>query len=188
MKSLLFLIFISLSSIAMSQSEEDLQKLSKEELIKKYRELQRKNQQSTEEDFGFGQIFKQMNKSLKNLLNDPFLRGLEDDDLGVFGMDSDLKMHQYEKDGKYIVEIDTTNIDQESLKININNGIISISGKTKIEEKKQQTNGQSFMQFESTFSKSFPVPQNADEEKVDIINEKGAVKIIFPMKRQGKMI
>ncbi|MFZ8933932.1 MAG: Hsp20/alpha crystallin family protein [Bacteriovoracaceae bacterium] len=184
--TLIFLTFFSLG--AQGQTDEDLQNMSKEELIKRYKQLKQQEQRAVEEDFGFGQIFKQMNKSFKNLFNDPFLRGLEEDDFGGIGIRSDLNIKQYEKDNNYIIEIDTTSIDQESLKIDIKAGIISVKGKTRIEKKNQQGGGQSYMQYESSFSKSFPIPRDADEEKVQIKNEQQSVKIIFPKKKTGKMI
>ncbi len=190
MKNWLFLFYFLLPCITTAQTDEQLENMSKEELIELYKKLQ--NQKRHEHpSTGFEGLFREMSKRMQNMFNDPFLQGLEDDDFMSMGMgigSQGPEIKNYRKGDQYIVEINTTNIDKSSLKLNIKNGMISISGKTRIDKKNEGSGSQSFMQYESSFSQSFPVPDGADEEKVDIKTEENKMILSFPPKKIGKVI
>ncbi len=94
-----------------------------------------------------------------SLMGDSFFGNFSNGDINV--------SEEEDKENKYII-VDAEGIDKESLKINIKNSMVSISGEIK------KTN------FVSKFSRSFNIPYGVSEENVKITSEEGKVIIKFP--------
>jgi len=95
-----------------------------------------------------------------------------------FGNLDSLKVKQREDDQNVYLEIDSKDIDQDSLNINIKNGIIQISGQ--IEKITKTKYGSS--SFSSSFNESKQVPAGTDEAKVEITNSNNKIILKFPKK------
>lgn len=80
-------------------------------------------------------------------------------------------------------DVKVSGLDQDKVKVSVSNGLISISGKT---EKKSDA-GNTSNYYSSTFNRSFPLPPNVEETKVQMEQEKDKVIIKFPKtKRSGQ--
>lgn len=76
-----------------------------------------------------------------------------------------------------ILELDVTNIDNSSLKFDVQNNIVSISGEARIEQK--SNSGSRIMV--SSFSRSHPVPEGTRASGLQIESVgKNKVQLIFP--------
>ena len=86
---------------------------------------------------------------------------------------------QREDDDFIYYDIDTDKKKPEELKVDVKNGQVTVSGK--FEEKSDSANSNSF--YSSSFTRSFPAPQNTDAEKFKIEQADGKVIIKFPKKK-----
>lgn len=188
-----FLLLLFVTS-AYSQTDAELEKLSKEELIQKYKELKKRQlppDPFADDDMGFGKMFERMQKRFQNFFDDPFYGNLAPGIDPIKGLDMDSsgpQITQKEDDESVTIILNTNNLDKETLKLDIKNGMIQISGKTRVEQKNQTQGAQSFMQYESSFQQSFPVPTDVEADKVEIKNEKDEIRLVFPRKKAGKII
>lgn len=83
-----------------------------------------------------------------------------------------------EDDKNIYYDISIEGVDMSKLKVDIKNGMISISGEA--EQKSEDSSQPSY--FKSEFHRSFPVPPNADADKVRAENSKDKLTIVFPKK------
>lgn len=128
-------------------------------------------------------IFDQMSKRMDRMFSNSFFGH---DPFGSFGTNfgsgfqNDMQIQEHEDaDFKYI-EIESDGFDKDSLQVNIEDGMVSISGEIK---KTNQNNGQNSWgssSFISKFHKSFNVPFGVDESKVQIETSNNKLVIKFP--------
>jgi HSP20 family protein len=98
---------------------------------------------------------------------------------------SDIDVEESEdKEFKYL-NLDIKNVAKDGLKVDIKNGMVSISGKIVEKNETKDKNGQSFSQSISQFSRSFPIPDGVDATKVDTVEKEGKLILKFPKKQKG---
>lgn len=183
----LLIFLISLNLFA----QDNLDKLSKEEILKQHRELLKK--------------FQQAQKELESSRTDPFNDPVFDDDMGLDNMmksmhrrfqnffgdqmnmptdlpKPDINIVEREDEKNKYIDIDLKNIDKKSFNLKIENGMVNFSGKSQIEKKEQGQNKNSFMKMESFFNKTISVPLGVEENKAEVKNKEDKITIIFPKK------
>lgn len=117
-----------------------------------------------------------------SFFDDPFFEGgkrRERHDI----MRTDIK----EKDGNYILEMDVPGCDKEDIKIELENGYVTISAKTsnKVDEEKE---GYIYKErFVGECSRSFYVGDNVKEEDIKASFKNGTLMLTFP-KEETKQI
>lgn len=94
-----------------------------------------------------------------------------------------LRIKEREDDDFKYVEIIAEGIDKDSVKINISNGMISVSGEIKRTEDNQGQSGRSMSSFISKFNRSFNIPFGVSEENVKIDAEEDKIVIKFPKEK-----
>ena len=97
-------------------------------------------------------------------------------------MKTDIK----EKKDKYVIEMDLPGFEKENIKLELNNGYLTISGKqeNKIDEEEEK-----FVHKERFFgecTRSFFVGDNIKEEDIDAEFKNGILKIDIPKKEEQK--
>jgi len=97
---------------------------------------------------------------------------------GSFGEVGNLETS--ETDQFIIYEIFLDQVDKNSLKIDIKNGQITLSGQARIENENQGQFGTSKSISISSFTRSFPAPQGVKIEEVQIENKENSVVLKFP--------
>lgn len=91
-----------------------------------------------------------------------------------------LTIEEREDDDFKYVDIIADDIDKDSIKINISNGMISVSGEIRRTEDNQGQNGRSISSFISKFNHSFNIPFGAREESAKVNTEENRIVIKFP--------
>ncbi len=86
------------------------------------------------------------------------------------------KVEQREDDKFVYLDIFVKGVDQNKLKVNIENGQITISGE--VEQKPEDSEDGAAMV--STFHRSFPAPAGTDAEKVQVESTKDKITLKFP--------
>jgi HSP20 family protein len=129
---------------------------------------------------------KKKNGSLPRLRNDfftnrlffPRLFDLDDDFFGN-GM-STPPANVTETEKEYQIELSVPGMNREDLKIDVDDGVLSISSE-KEEEKKSEEKNYHRREFSySSFRRTFTLPENANEEKVNAKYDNGMLHISIP--------
>ena len=99
-------------------------------------------------------------------------------------MKTDIK----EKKDKYIIEMDLPGFEKENIKLELNNGYLTISGKqeNKIDEEEEKYVHKE--RFYGECTRSFYVGDNIKEEDIDAEFKNGTLKIDIPKKEEQKEI
>ena len=91
-----------------------------------------------------------------------------------------------EDEAHYHVELSAPGFDKGDFKIELNEGILSISGKHETEkETKEKTFSRKEFSFGS-FQRSFSLPEKVNEEAIDARYENGILKVSLSKKEEAK--
>ena len=88
----------------------------------------------------------------------------------------------FEKDGKYHVTADLPGLSKEDISVNVDKGLLTITGK---KEESKEEEGASYYLKEShsgSFSRSFRLPGEVQEDKVEATFKDGVLKLVMPHK------
>ena len=91
-----------------------------------------------------------------------------------------------ETNEKFIVKAEVPGIDRKDIKINVEDHVLSLSGENKQEKKEE---GEKFTRVEryyGTFCRSFSLPENVDEEKIDAVFKDGLLTLSIPKTESSK--
>ncbi|MEK6625603.1 MAG: Hsp20/alpha crystallin family protein, partial [Bdellovibrionota bacterium] len=92
----------------------------------------------------------------------------------------DTNIESKEDDKNYYFEVDLTNIDQNSLKMDIKDGYLYVTGEMKKETQEQSNMGVSSSMVMSSFSKTVPIPSDANPKKAKIEQHDTVLTITLP--------
>jgi HSP20 family molecular chaperone IbpA len=85
------------------------------------------------------------------------------------------------EDADYVYyDIKVENLNETSIHTNILNGQITISGTTEKKDEKNENGVATENVYKSTFEKTFPLPENVDQHKMQMSTEKDKVVLKFP--------
>ena len=90
-----------------------------------------------------------------------------------------MKCDIYEKDGKYNIEIDIPGFDKNDIKVECDNGYLTISAEKNEEENDEGKNYIRRERRSGSFSRSFYVG-DIDADKIDAEFKKGTLKLVVP--------
>lgn len=91
-----------------------------------------------------------------------------------------------ENETQFNVELSAPGFDKNDFKIEINDGVLTVSGKHEVEKEVKEKN---FTRKEfnyGSFQRSFSLPQEVNEETIDAKYENGILKIALPKKEETK--
>jgi HSP20 family protein len=91
-----------------------------------------------------------------------------------------------ENDEGYVIKADLPQIKREDVKINVQNGILTLSGERKQEKEEK---GKKFHRVErsyGSFFRSFQLPDNVDDTKIAATYTDGVLKVLLPKAEQPK--
>lgn len=99
---------------------------------------------------------------------------------GFVNNDNDVLISEREDDKYKYIDIESKNMNPETMKINIKDGMISISGEIKKISENEIDGRKSYSEFISTFQRSFNIPDGVDQSKADFEKNSKKVTIKFP--------
>lgn len=105
-----------------------------------------------------------------------------------FGIDQPLRVPEVniiENTKDYQIELAAPGMDRKDFNIKVQNGVLSISAE---KEEEKNEDGKNFRRREfsyNAFSRSFTLPENSLDEKIDAKYENGILKLVLP-KREAK--
>lgn len=91
-----------------------------------------------------------------------------------------------EEEGQYVVELSAPGFDKNDFKIEVNESILTVSGKHEAEKEVKEKNFTCKEFNYGSFQRSFSLPQEINEETIDAKYENGILKIALPKKEEVK--
>jgi len=91
-----------------------------------------------------------------------------------------------EDDGGYMVEMAVPGMEKADFRINLENNMLCISSEKKSESEKKDDNYSRKEFSYQSFSRSFSLPDSADESKIDAKYQNGILIINIPKKEEAK--
>jgi len=91
-----------------------------------------------------------------------------------------------EKKDHYLIEADLPGVNKEDVKLEVNKGVLTISGERKSEEKEEENGYTRIERHFGKFERSFTLPENIKNEKIDAEYKDGILKVKLPKPEEHK--
>ena len=78
------------------------------------------------------------------------------------------------------VDVDLPGVKKEDIKVDLNKGILTISGERKTKEEVKQEDYYKIETYFGKFSRSFTLPDNVDIENIEAKSDNGVLEIVIP--------
>jgi len=80
----------------------------------------------------------------------------------------------------YHVDVDLPGVKKEDIKVDINKGVLTISGERKTKEEVKQEDYYKVETYFGKFSRSFTLPDTVDIENIEAKSDNGVLEVIIP--------
>ncbi len=126
------------------------------------------------------QELESMNHHLSRLLDDS--RTSLDDEMGRWAPSVDIR----ETDEALMVEAELPGIDKKDVKLEVKDGVLTISGERRYEKDVKEENVHRIERSYGSFTRSFSLPTNVDAEKVNADMKDGVLTVRLPKRENAK--
>jgi HSP20 family protein len=103
-----------------------------------------------------------------------------------FGADWAPKVDFFEKDGNYHLTAEVPGMSKDDISVSIHEGLVTVSGKKESSKEEKENNYYMKETQYGSFSRSFRLPGEVDEEKVDATYKDGVLTVAMPKKEDSK--
>lgn len=86
----------------------------------------------------------------------------------------------------YKLEFDVPGFKRESIKVTVNEGVLSVTGERKREVEETDKFYRYFERPEGTFNRSFRLPEHADADNINAEFSNGVLRLTIPKKEEAK--
>ena len=87
-----------------------------------------------------------------------------------------------ENDENFTLMADIPGVDPEDIEVTMENGVLTVKGERKSEEKTEKDNYRRVERQYGMFYRRFALPETADADKIDAKSDKGVLKVTIPKK------
>ena len=84
------------------------------------------------------------------------------------------------------ISVDLPGLTQKDVKVNIDNNILTLSGERKLEHEDKKDNYHRIERYYGNFSRSFPLPNTVNMDKVEAHMQNGVLKVLLPKREEVK--
>jgi HSP20 family protein len=92
----------------------------------------------------------------------------------------------FEKDGKYHVTAELPGIKKDDLSVTVSNGYVTIRGKRESSKEEKDANYYTKEPRYGAFSRSFKLPGDVHEDKIDAAYKDGVLTLTLPIREESK--
>ena len=88
----------------------------------------------------------------------------------------------------FVVSLDIPGVNEKDVKVDVHNGRLTVSGERRTQQSGKSEDGL-FRRFEKsygTFTRSFQLPQNVKEDKIEARQANGVLEILIPKAEEAK--
>lgn len=86
----------------------------------------------------------------------------------------------FETSDAFRLKVELPDVEKEDVKVSLNNGVLSISGERKLELADGETRHRRIERSYGSFSRSFTLPEQADEKGIDAAYRNGVLTLTIP--------
>jgi HSP20 family protein len=119
-------------------------------------------------------------------LFEDFLRGFEEPDqawnLTPWAPPVDI----FEKDGNLVVKVEAPGVRPEDINVHLENNTLTVRGERKLEEDVQREHYHRIERTYGRFTRSFTLPPQYDQEKVQAEFKDGVLRIVVPVSEKAR--
>jgi HSP20 family protein len=113
-------------------------------------------------------------------LEDRFLRNYQSEEKEAAISGFSPKVNTREGEFAYHVDIDLPGVKKEDIKVDVKEGVLTISGERNLKEEVKE---EDYYKVETSFGKfmrTFTLPENVDIENIDASSDNGVLEIVIP--------
>jgi HSP20 family protein len=114
----------------------------------------------------------------------PFLH--EDDISHVVGEEWVPAVDIKEEENRYVLHADIPGVKPEDIEITMENGVLSIRGERKFEQREEKENYKRIERSHGVFYRRFTLPDNTDPEGIKASGEDGVLEVVIPKTTETK--
>ena len=92
----------------------------------------------------------------------------------------------YEDEHNLVLKLEVPGMNEEDLKVSMENNSLTISGERKFEKEEKEENFHRIERRYGTFTRTFRLPNTVDAEKVEASYDKGLLKITLAKRAEAK--
>lgn len=104
--------------------------------------------------------------------------------LGTAG--ADIRFDANESDGTYEIVAELPGMEEKDVNVTVNKGTLTIEGEKRSEREEKDKNFYLTERSFGSFHRSFPLPDEVNEDKITANFEKGVLRITLPKTAEGK--
>jgi HSP20 family protein len=91
-----------------------------------------------------------------------------------------------ETDNEFIIKAEVPEIKKEDIKVTVDNGVLNIRGERKQEKEEKNKKFHRIERFYGSFSRTFTLPDNVDEKKIEASFKDGMLNLQIPKVEEVK--
>ncbi|MEP7216916.1 MAG: Hsp20/alpha crystallin family protein [Anaerolineaceae bacterium] len=91
-----------------------------------------------------------------------------------------------EADGTLLVQAELPGVDQEDIEVNVEGGMLTISGEKRCETKEEEKGHTYSERFFGSFQRSISIPQGVDQSKIEAKLKHGVLEVRVPLPASAK--
>jgi HSP20 family protein len=86
----------------------------------------------------------------------------------------------YEDEKQIVVKADLPDMDEKDIDIHVEDGYLTLKGERKYEKETKEENFHRMERAFGSFTRSFALPENVDQEKINASYKKGVLEVTLP--------
>ena len=126
--------------------------------------------------------FRELAGFFENFADVSGVRGTEEAKFGTFAPAVDV----YEDEHNLVLKLEVPGMNEEDLKVSLENNTLTVSGERKFEKEEKEENFHRIERRYGTFTRTFRLPNTVDAEKADASYDKGILKITLAKRAEAK--
>ena len=126
--------------------------------------------------------FRELAGFFENFADVSGVRGTEEAKFGTFAPAVDV----YEDEHNLVLKLEVPGMNEEDLKVSLENNTLTVSGERKFEKEEKEENFHRIERRYGTFTRTFRLPNTVDGGKVDAGYDKGILKITLAKRAEAK--
>jgi len=126
--------------------------------------------------------FRELAGFFENFADVTGARGSEESTFGTFTPAVDV----YEDEQNLVLKLEVPGMNEEDLKVSLENSTLTVSGERKFEKEEKEENFHRIERRYGTFTRTFRLPNTVDAEKVEASYDKGLLKITLAKRAEAK--
>ncbi|MDX1810688.1 MAG: Hsp20/alpha crystallin family protein [Gammaproteobacteria bacterium] len=130
-------------------------------------------------------MLKQMHKEMDNLFSSRF-PDLQSDIAGFAGSNWVPAVDVKEEDDKFVIHADIPGVAPKDIKVNIENGVLTIKGEKKHERTESEKNFRRIERSSGSFFRQFSLPETVDPDHISAKSDNGVLELTIPKTSKTK--